>query len=641
MEEKITIDNALYEAIIMSPMPMSEIPICDECLQNGKNYQKNFRGVWSKRWKEETGLRTLFDQVNNVVTNKIISGKESPERYVRVVLNVLRENLNVLRENDDLEKNYKEKLDKLRDDLEKNYKEKFDKFRKHPLPNGDRKCLVCCNKEIQNEKIYSLSPLTARRELCDLYHELTQTFEVQRLKHLLMTGVFPIVRSSLTHTRFSHCEGTWILGWYALTDIKVDGKPLIDFLAEWDLHREFMASLILHDIGHAPFSHVIEQNPYIEYDHENIAKDMIMGGDKYHTLKDILAESIYYNRDTLYKQFGISIENIEDWMHEYRKGYILVHDVIGALGLDPYEIVEFFHDDGKKTKDPAIKMLRVLVSGVMDLDRVDHIYRDIHFTSYARSQPSVRAMFNGFNFYYGDGEDPLLDISKDIVSNIKSLFETREVTHRIYKENIENNFYIGLLNMAIADAVRINPVLEDLIPFISDESLLYFLTDRDQFDYPRAMEKIRLFHASKNIYEKYIGIIYQVYKNENNKQLYKFNKIEKREFARQLFELFESEKGYEKDVFSTTLLGYSDKEYSGDFKGINIIVGGGKKSKESNNKFDKKYSTYLKGLDKTVERERSSLLYVYFYKDSDYKKRINDFKKKIESKGGIRCIMRI
>lgn len=624
-QNEIVVDNALYEAIIMTPMPKDKIPVCKSCSnveESYREYQKKFREERGKRWKEEKGsishdLNLFFldskiidkDVLKNIRTSNLIR----PEKLIRTFLGVLNDN--------ELKNKYKDLYSQLNNDygylrhqLEspEARKNEISDYQKYP-PEGQAACLLSYNDckgsiPVNSTSPYSLDSLTARRELCDLYHELTQTFEMQRLKHILMTGVFPYVRSSPTHTRFSHCEGTWILGWYALTDVKVDGKPLIDFLAEEDLHREFMAALILHDIGHAPFSHVIELNPYIKYDHEDIAKEMILEGNAHKTLHSILAESIYYNRDTLYNWFGITLEDLDDWKRKYQKAYKLVHHVITDLGLDPYAIVEFFHDDGKKTKDPAIKMLRTLVSGVIDLDRIDHIYRDIHFSSYSRSHPSVRAMLNGYNFHYEkevrEGNDPFLEISKNVVPSIKSLLEAREVTHRIYKGNIENNFYIGLLNMAIADAVRINKLLEDMLPFITDEGLLYFLTDREQFNFPRAMEKIRLFHSSKNQYEKYEEKVYQIRSIYSFDEPYKIIDLDR--VRKDLFELFEV--SFKKDIFSTALLKHSKGGYG--FSGnIDIKVG--------EEKFDDKrmYKTFLEGLNKTVKDERSSLLYVYFYKD--------------------------
>ena len=122
------------------------------------------------------------------------------------------------------------------------------------------------------------------------------------------------------HTRFHHAIGSMHLMNEALVNLRIKGVEISD--------EEYTASLIailLHDVGHAPFSHALENELVAEVDHEQISM-MIM--------------------KELNRQFDGAL------------------DLAISMYNAKYERI-FFHQ---------------LISSQLDIDRLDYLNRDSFFT---------------------------------------------------------------------------------------------------------------------------------------------------------------------------------------------------------------------------------------------------------------------
>ena len=143
---------------------------------------------------------------------------------------------------------------------------------------------------------------------------------MQRLTRINQLGLASVVYPSARHTRFQHSIGAYHLMSGAILSLQQKGCFIFDSEAE-----AAGAAILMHDIGHAPFSHVLE-----------------------HTLIS-----------------GISHEEISMMMME-----VINCDLGGQLTL----AIKLFKDDYPK------HFLHQLISSQLDMDRLDYLRRDCFFT---------------------------------------------------------------------------------------------------------------------------------------------------------------------------------------------------------------------------------------------------------------------
>ena len=147
---------------------------------------------------------------------------------------------------------------------------------------------------------------------------LLDTPTVQRLRRVKQLGTVQLVYPSANHTRFEHSLGVYHLARQALEHLGIEGK-----------HADRIeAAAMLHDVGHGPFSHNLEA-----LTHRRTGK--------YHDdVGALLADGA-------------------------------VGDVLRDHGLDPERIANIVAGEGTYGQ---------LVSGELDVDRMDYLVRDAYHT---------------------------------------------------------------------------------------------------------------------------------------------------------------------------------------------------------------------------------------------------------------------
>jgi HD superfamily phosphohydrolase len=79
--------------------------------------------------------------------------------------------------------------------------------------------------------------------------DLLDTPEVQRLRRVTQLGTASLVYPSANHTRFEHSLGVYHLAGEALAQLGIEGRQ----------SERVRAAAMVHDVGHAPFSHNVEE----------------------------------------------------------------------------------------------------------------------------------------------------------------------------------------------------------------------------------------------------------------------------------------------------------------------------------------------------------------------------------------------
>ena len=116
-------------------------------------------------------------------------------------------------------------------------------------------------RKIINDPVFGFIALPG-----DLLFDLIQHPYVQRLNRIRQLGLSYFVYPGAQHSRFLHSIGAMHLMTEAVNELRRKGVVISDAEAE-----AVEAAILLHDIGHGPFSHVMEHTLISGISHEDIS----------------------------------------------------------------------------------------------------------------------------------------------------------------------------------------------------------------------------------------------------------------------------------------------------------------------------------------------------------------------------------
>jgi uncharacterized protein len=206
--------------------------------------------------------------------------------------------------------------------------------------------------------------------LNDFIKSLINTEAVQRLRWIRQNGLSHFVFNTMEHSRFTHSLGVAFVARRMIDRILLN-SGLEDHPQAWDWKYETIAAALLHDIGHGPFSHSLEEilhaiNPSLskedQFDHEYMTLRLIQGETQVNSVLRACKEDL---PDRIAK-FFLKKDDREPDHWRYR----IVSSQLDADRLD-YIL-----------RDARMAGLR---GASFDLDRIlQHLYvkkaEDIHFT---------------------------------------------------------------------------------------------------------------------------------------------------------------------------------------------------------------------------------------------------------------------
>jgi HD superfamily phosphohydrolase len=225
------------------------------------------------------------------------------------------------------------------------------------------KVRILNKKKIINDPVYGFITIPS-----DLVYDLIQHPYVQRLRYIKQLGMTHLVYPGALHTRFHHALGAMHLMSLALETIKSKGQAI-----SYEEEEAVTIAILLHDIGHGPFSHALEHTIVDGVSHEHISTLLM---------------------DNLNREFG------------------------GRLGL----ALDIFNKRYHK------KFLYQLVSGQLDLDRMDYLNRDSFFTGVSEGVISFDRIIKMLDVV----DDQLVVEEKGIYSIEKFLIARRLMYWQVY-----------------------------------------------------------------------------------------------------------------------------------------------------------------------------------------------------------------
>jgi len=218
-------------------------------------------------------------------------------------------------------------------------------------------------RKILNDPVYGFISIPF-----NIIFDLVEHRYFQRLRRIKQVGMSNLVYPGANHTRFHHALGAMHLMQLAITSLREKGVEISDEEAQASL-----IAILLHDIGHGPYSHSLEY--------------------------------------TLIK--GVSHEKISDMlMKELNKEFQ------GALSLG----IKIFENKYKKP------FLHQLVSSQLDMDRLDYLSRDSFYTGVSEGVISNHRIIKMLDVVDGD----LVVEEKGIYSIEKFIIARRLMYWQVY-----------------------------------------------------------------------------------------------------------------------------------------------------------------------------------------------------------------
>ena len=100
----------------------------------------------------------------------------------------------------------------------------------------------------------------------DLIWQLIEHPFFQRLRRISQLGLSSLVYPGANHSRFHHAIGAMHLMNQAINTLKTKGHSITK-----QEHEASLVAILLHDIGHGPFSHALENSIVNNLSHETIS----------------------------------------------------------------------------------------------------------------------------------------------------------------------------------------------------------------------------------------------------------------------------------------------------------------------------------------------------------------------------------
>lgn len=218
-------------------------------------------------------------------------------------------------------------------------------------------------RKIINDPVYGFISMPS-----DLIFDLVSHPWFQRLRNIRQLGLSSYVYPGAVHSRFQHSLGAMYLTGQAIHTLRMKGIDISSAEEE-----AVLAAILLHDIGHGPFSHALEHSLIDDMPHERM--------------------SLLIMEEMNSMTAGRLTDAMAIFTGEYPR--------------------RFFHD---------------LVTGQMDMDRMDYLRRDSFFTGVIEGSVGSDRLIRMLNV----SDDRLVVDEKGIYSVEKFLIARRMMYWQVY-----------------------------------------------------------------------------------------------------------------------------------------------------------------------------------------------------------------
>jgi HD superfamily phosphohydrolase len=258
--------------------------------------------------------------------------------------------------------------------------------------------------KILNDPVYGFVTLRHERALDLMDHRY-----MQRLRRISQLGLSHLVYPGAVHNRFLHAVGCMHLMQEAIDSLRNKGVDITEAEAE-----AACLAILLHDVGHGPFSHALEHSIVQGVHHEDVSA-LIMG--------------------RLNEEMG------------------------GALDL----AIEIFNDHHPKP------FLHQLVSSQLDMDRLDYLARDSFYSGVTEGKVGSERIIKMLNVV--DGQ---LCVEEKAIYSIEKFIVARRL---MYWQVYLHRTVLSAEHMLMLVLRRAKHLVRQGVPVFASPALSLFLHD--------------------------------------------------------------------------------------------------------------------------------------------------------------------
>jgi uncharacterized protein len=346
-------------------------------------------------------------------------------------------------------------------------------------------------KKIINDPVYGFISIPD-----ELIFDVLEHPYMQRLRRIMQLGLSHLVYPGALHTRFHHVLGAMHLMSLAIATIRRKGHEITV-----DEERAALLAILLHDIGHGPFSHALEYDIVSGVSHEVISGYFI---------------------ERLTEEFGSDLKN--------------AHAIFKNQYTKPF--------------------LYQLVSSQLDMDRLDYLNRDSFYSGVSEGIIGTDRLIEMLNVH-----DGYLVLEEKAIYSIEKFIVARRLMYwQVYLHKtvvVAENMLIQTLRRAKALIKMGNPLFcSPALQFFleNDITKVDFETNTQVLDYFSRLDDYDIWSSIKVWQDEKDPILSKLAKGLVNRKLFKIE-ISKTPFSAERI-------NYEKQLCATTYgLSMPDVEY--------------------------------------------------------------------------------
>lgn len=372
-------------------------------------------------------------------------------------------------------------------------------------------------KKIINDPVYGFITIPD-----EFIFDVIEHAYLQRLRRIMQLGLSHLVYPGAMHTRFNHVLGAMHLMTQAIQGIRRKGHEITH-----EEERAVLLAILLHDIGHGPFSHALEYDIVNGVSHEKIS--------------------------------GFFIEKlVEEFGDDMKRALMIFQNTYGK---------PFLHQ---------------LVSSQLDMDRLDYLNRDSFYSGVSEGIIGTDRLIEMLNVYNGN----LVLEEKGIYSIEKFIVARRLMYWQVYlhKTVVSAEFMLihalrrakelSLKGIAIFASPSLSFFLTHEIKesdFVNNNMVLQHFANLDDFDILGAI-KVWKNHEDKVLSKLSSALVNRkLFKIEISREPFSEDRLNlEKEIVRGLYKLNDDEVNY--FVYSDIL---TNKAYNQHKQNINVLMKSG------------------------------------------------------------------